>query len=114
MERETGQSCGIHHPGGIYLACTRERVHQLRIQAAKARAFDAEFYEISREEIRDLHPLLETGDVLCAMFEPLSGHVDPSGVTHAYAQGARALGAEIVRFAPVVETNRAPTAVGRW
>ena len=112
LERETGQSCGIHHPGGIYLACTRERVHQLRIQAAKARAFDAEFYEISREEIRDLHPLLETGDVLCAMFEPLSGHVDPSGVTHAYAQGARALGAEIVRFAPVVETNA--RADGSW
>jgi len=112
LERETGQSCGVHQPGGIYLACTRERVHQLRIQAAKASAFDAEFYEISRSEIRDLHPLLETDDVLCAMFEPLSGHVDPSGVTQAYAHGARQLGAEIVRFAPVVETNA--RADGSW
>ncbi|MGI9311484.1 MAG: FAD-dependent oxidoreductase, partial [bacterium] len=112
LEAETGQSCGIHQPGSIYLAQTRDRVHQLRIQAAKASAFDAEFYEISRAEIRDLHPLLQTDDVLCAMFEPLGGHVDPSGVTHAYAHGARRRGAEIHRFAPVVETS--PRADGGW
>ena len=112
LERETGQSCGVHQPGSIYLACSKDRVHQLRIQAAKASAFDAEFYEISASEIRDLHPLLEIDDVLCAMYEPLAGHVDPSGVTHAYANGARKRGAEIYRFAPVLETN--PRADGGW
>ncbi|MDD9884398.1 MAG: FAD-dependent oxidoreductase [Gammaproteobacteria bacterium] len=112
LERETGQSCGIHQPGAVYLACNKERVHQLRIQASKAAAFDAEFYEIPPGDIRDLHPLLETGDVLCAMYEPLAGHVDPSGVTHAYAHGARALGAEIVRFATVLETNALPGSKG--
>lgn len=112
LEKETGQSCGIHQPGSIYLACSKDRVHQLRIQATKASAFDAEFYEISQTEIRDLHPLLETKNVLCAMYEPLAGHVDPSGVTHAYAAGARARGAEINRFAAVLETN--PRADGSW
>ncbi len=112
LEKETGQSCGIHQPGSIYLACTRERVHQLRIQASKARAFDAEFYEISPQEILDLNPLLNLDNVLCAMYEPLSGHVDPSGVTHAYAQGARKNGAEIHRFTPVIETR--PRADGSW
>jgi dimethylglycine dehydrogenase len=112
LEKETGQSCGIHQPGSIYLACTRERVHQLKIQASKAPAFNAEFYEISPSEIRDLHPLLNLADVKCAMYEPLGGHVDPSGVTHAYAQGARKNGAAIYRFTPVVETN--PRADGSW
>ena len=112
LEKETGQSCGIHQPGSIYLACTRERVHQLRIQASKAPAFNAEFYEISPGEIMDLHPLLDLADVKCAMYEPLGGHVDPSGVTHAYAQGARKNGAEIYRFTPVVETN--PRSDGTW
>ncbi len=112
LESETGQSCGIHQPGSIYLACNKDRVHQLRIQAAKASAFDAEFYEISRTEILDLHPLLEIDTILCGMFEPLAGHVDPSGVTHAYASGARQRGAEIHRFAPVLETN--PRADGSW
>ncbi len=112
LEAETGQSCGVHQPGSIYLACQPERVHQLRIQAAKASAFDADFYEISPSEIRDLHPLLEIDDVLCAMFEPASGHVDPSGVTHAYAAGARKMGAEIHRFSPVISTTPRPG--GGW
>ena len=112
LEAETGQSCGIHQPGSIYLACNKDRVHQLRIQAAKAEAFDAEFYELSKKETLDLHPLLEIKNVLCAMYEPLAGHVDPAGVTHAYAAGARQRGAEIHRFAPVLETN--PRADGSW
>ena len=108
LEAETGQSCGLHHAGSIYLACSRDREHQLRIQASKAHAFDAEFYEISRNEALELHPLLNLDDVRCAMYEPMAGHVDPSGVTHAYAQGARKLGAQILRFTPVVETNQRP------
>ena len=112
LEKETGQSCGIQQPGSIYLACTEDRVHQLRIQAAKAHAFDAEFYEIGPQEIADLHPLLEIDNVKCAMFEPLGGHVDPSGVTHAYAKGARQMGAEIHRFSPVTATRQ--RADGGW
>ena len=112
LEKETGQSCGIHQPGSIYLACTQERVHQLRIQASKAFAFNAEFYELSPREILDLNPLLNIDDVKLAMYEPLGGHVDPSGVTYAYAQGARQNGAEIYRFTPVVETN--PREDGSW
>ena len=105
LEAETGQSCGVHQPGGIYLACTKDRVHQLRIAASKARAFDAEFYEIGEDDVRELHPLVQMDGVLCAMYEPLAGHVDPSGVTHAYAAGARQRGAEIHRFAAVRETR---------
>ena len=112
LEAETGQSCGLHHPGSIYLACTNDRVHQLRIQAAKAHAFDADFYEISLDEARELHPLLNLDNVKCAMYEPMAGHVDPSGVTHAYAHGARKNGAEVHRFTPVVETN--PRDDGTW
>ncbi len=108
LEAETGQSCGLHHPGSIYLACTKDRAHQLRLQASKAHAFDAEFYEVSQEEVLALHPLLNLDNVICSMYEPMAGHVDPSGVTHAYAQGARKLGAEIHRFTPVLETNQRP------
>jgi dimethylglycine dehydrogenase len=32
-----------------------------------------------------------------AMYDPLEGHVDPSGVTHAYAKAARMAGAEVYR-----------------
>ena len=46
------------------------------------------------------------------MFEPDGGNVDPSGVTHAYAAGARMLGAEIHRFCPVTGTEA--QADGSW
>jgi dimethylglycine dehydrogenase len=46
------------------------------------------------------------------MFEPDGGNVDPSGVTNAYAVGARQRGAEIHRFTPVIGTEPQPD--GTW
>lgn len=112
LEKETGQSCGIYQPGSLYLAQTKDREHQLRIQAAKAKYFEVEFHELSRKEAEELHPLVDFDGVRCIMFEPDGGNVDPSGVTHAYAQGARNLGAEINRFTPVTATTQ--LADGRW
>jgi dimethylglycine dehydrogenase len=105
LERETGQSCGIHRPGSLYLACTTDRAHQLRIQKAKARQFDVRFDEVTLSEAAEMHPLLDLKGVILVMHEPDGGHVDPAGVTHAYAAGARQRGAEIHRFTPVIETN---------
>ena len=48
--------------------------------------------------------MINMDGIRCAMFEPDGGFVDPSGVTHAYAAGARARGAEIHRFTPVTAT----------
>ena len=105
LEKETGQSCGIHNCGYIYLAQTMDREHQLRIQAAKARYFGFEFYELSMDEVQKMHPLVNLEGIRCAFHEPDACHVDPSGVTYAYAKGARQRGAKIHRFTPVIETN---------
>ncbi len=105
LETETGQSCGVFQPGSLYLAQTEEREHQLRLQAAKAKLYGMNFYEISREEAERLHPMVNYEGVRCIMYEPDGGNVDPSGVTAAYAAGARAMGAEIHRFTPVTATE---------
>ncbi|MDQ2067886.1 FAD-dependent oxidoreductase [Xinfangfangia sp. CPCC 101601] len=112
LEAETGQGCGIFQPGSLYLAQTQEREHQLRIQAAKARRYGMNFYEIARDEAERLHPLVNFDGIRCIMYEPDGGNVDPSGVTHAYATGARQLGAEIHRFTPVIGTEQQPD--GSW
>ncbi len=112
LERETGQGCGIFQPGALYLAQTREREHQLRIQAAKAKYFGVDFHELDRDEAERMHPLADFDGIRCIMLEPDAGNVDPSGVTHAYARGARARGAEVHRFTPVVATR--PRADGSW
>jgi dimethylglycine dehydrogenase len=105
LEAETGQGCGVFQPGSLYLAQTEAREHQLRLQAAKAKRYGMNFYEVSRAEAERLHPLANFDGIRCIMYEPDGGNVDPSGVTAAYAAGARQRGAEIHRFTPVTATE---------
>jgi dimethylglycine dehydrogenase len=112
LEAETGQSCGVFQPGSLYLAQTEDRAHQLRLQEAKARRWGMNFHEVSRDEAERLHPLVDFDGVRLIMFEPDGGNVDPSGVTNAYAVGARQRGAEIHRFTPVIATEAQPD--GTW
>ncbi|WP_298917990.1 FAD-dependent oxidoreductase [uncultured Roseobacter sp.] len=112
LEAETGQSCGVFQPGSLYLAQTVEREHQLRLQAAKAKLYNMNFHEVSRDEAERLHPLVNFDGIRCIMWEPDGGNVDPSGVTNAYATGARQNGAEIIRFCPVIGTEQQPD--GSW
>lgn len=112
LEAETGQGCGIFQPGSLYLAQTEAREHQLRLQEAKARRYKMNFYEVARDEAERLHPLVDFDGIRCIMYEPEGGNVDPSGVTAAYAAGARQRGAEIHRFKPVTATEAQPD--GSW
>ena len=112
LEAETGQSCGVFQPGSLYLAQTEAREHQLRLQAAKAKLYGMNFHEVSRDEAERLHPLVNFDGIRCIMWEPDGGNVDPSGVTNAYAVGARQRGAEIHRFTPVTGTDQQPD--GSW
>ena len=112
LEAETGQGCGVFQPGSLYLAQTQAREHQLRLQAAKAKLYGMNFHEVSRDEAERLHPLVDFDGIRCIMWEPDGGNVDPSGVTAAYAAGARARGAEIHRFTPVTATEPQPD--GSW
>lgn len=112
LEAETGQGCGIFQPGSLYLAQTEAREHQLRLQEAKARRYGMNFHEVSRAEAERLHPLVNFDGIRCIMFEPDGGNVDPSGVTQAYAAGARQRGAEILRFTAVTGTEA--QADGSW
>ncbi|WP_299958981.1 FAD-dependent oxidoreductase [uncultured Roseobacter sp.] len=112
LEAETGQSCGVFQPGSLYLAQTEAREHQLRLQAAKAKLYGMNFHEVSRAEAERLHPLVNYDGIRCIMWEPDGGNVDPSGVTNAYAAGARQNGAEIIRFCPVTGTEQQPD--GTW
>ena len=112
LEAETSQSCGVFQPGSLYLAQTENREHQLRLQAAKAKLYGMNFYEVDRAEAERLHPLVNYDGIRCIMYEPDGGNVDPSGVTNAYATGARQRGAEIHRFTPATGTEQQPD--GSW
>ncbi len=106
LEAETGQDCGVFQPGSLYLAQTDNRSHQLHLQAAKAKLYGMNFKEISRSKAEELHPLVNFAGIRTIMWEPDGGNVDPSGVTNAYAAGARKKGAKIYRFTPVIGTTQ--------
>ncbi len=112
IEAISGQSCGIHLTGGLMLAGTPERLDFLKTAHARGRLLGLESEFVSIEEAKRRHPLIETKHFLGALFDPYEGHIDPSGVTHAYAKAAQKGGAEVDRFTPVVELH--PEADGGW
>jgi dimethylglycine dehydrogenase len=112
IERISGQSCGVHITGGILLAGTRERVDWLRMAKARGRYLGMELEIISVDEAAKLFPLMDKKHFKGAMYDPIEGHVDPYGVTHAYAKSAQIGGAEIVRQTRVTELKSRPD--GTW
>ncbi|MGA3157804.1 MAG: FAD-dependent oxidoreductase [Steroidobacteraceae bacterium] len=112
IERISGQSCGVHITGGIMLAGTPERVDWLKMAQARGRYLGMELELLSVAETKKIYPLLDEAHFLGAMYDPIEGHVDPYGVTHAYAKSAQIAGAEIVRQTRVVDTKA--RADGSW
>ena len=112
IERISGQSCGVHITGGIMLAGTRERLDWLKMAKARGRYLGMELELVSVAEAKKLFPLLEERHFVGAMFDPVEGHVDPYGVTHAYARSAQLAGAEVVRRTRVVDLKSRPD--GTW
>ncbi|MEO8363378.1 MAG: FAD-dependent oxidoreductase [Ilumatobacteraceae bacterium] len=101
IEAESGQYCSIHLPGGLMLASDRERMDWLRMAQARGRYLGMELEIISAKEAKEYFPLLEEKYFVGALYDPVEGHVDPTGVTNAYAICARNRGAEIYRHTKV-------------
>ncbi len=112
LEALTGLSCGLHHVGGVTLADNRDRFDMLLAERAKHRYMGLETEIVGPDEIAQLAPIVNTDGILGALYDPLDGHLDPSGTTHAYARAARMGGAEIHLHTKVLETNPRPD--GTW
>jgi len=112
LEKISGQSCGMHLTGGLMLAGTRERLDWLKMTQARGRYLGMELDLISVDEAARLFPLMNKRHFVGALFDPIEGHVDPWGVTQAYAKAAQLNGAEIVRHTRVVDLQ--PRSDGSW
>ena len=95
IERVSGQDCSIHLPGGLMLADTEVRMDFLRMAQSRGRYLGMDLELISAREAQDLFPLLDPQYFVGALYDPVEGHVDPTGVTRAYAKCAQLAGAEI-------------------
>jgi dimethylglycine dehydrogenase len=112
IEEVSGHSVGMHNTGGFYLASNNDWYDYLKRERSKARymGLDQEF--ISLEEVARLHPLIDPSRYIAALWDPLDGDIDPSGVTYAYAKAAKVHGASYHTHTPVIETNQ--RADGSW
>ena len=112
LEAITGMSCGLHHVGGITLADNQDRFDMLLAERAKHRFMGLETEIVTPEEIAKIAPITNLDGIIGALYDPLDGHLDPSGTTHAYAKAARMGGATIETHCMVRETNQ--RADGTW
>ncbi|MFZ2099420.1 MAG: FAD-dependent oxidoreductase, partial [Oricola sp.] len=112
LEKLTGQSCSLHLVGGFQMADTPERMDFLRLVHAKCRYLGMDTELVTPSEAKAMFPIMDETNFVGALWDPVEGHLDPSGTTHAYAKAAKMLGAEIVLRNPVKElTQRAD---GTW
>ncbi len=102
LEAETGQAVDWHEVGSLRLACSPERVMELKRLATMAKSFGLPMDIISATRAQEMFPLMTTVDVLAAAFLPTDGYIDPASVTQAIAKGARSRNAVFVENTKVV------------
>ena len=106
LEEISGQSCSLHLTGGIMMADSPERMDFLRRTHARGRCLGMETELITPSEAKKMFPLMDETNFVGALWDPVEGHLDPSGTTHAYAKAAKVLGAEIELRNPVIEITQ--------
>ena len=106
IEELSEQSCGLHLTGGVMMADSPERMDFLRLAHARGRYLGMDTELITPSEAKAMFPLMDETNFVGAMWDPVEGHLDPSGTTHAYAKAARKLGAEISLRNRVVELTQ--------
>ncbi len=95
LELETGQATGWKMNGGLRLACSPERVTEIKRQITMARSFGLEMHFLTPREALELCPIINVEDLAGAAFLPTDGQANPADLTQALAKGARSKG---IRF----------------
>jgi glycine cleavage system aminomethyltransferase T/glycine/D-amino acid oxidase-like deaminating enzyme len=107
LEAETGQATGFKQTGSLALASTEGRFEELKRGASMARCFGLEVGILTPLEAARLWPLLETGDLVGAVYLPKDGQTNPIDTTQALARGARKYGVRIIENCRVAAIHTA-------
>jgi dimethylglycine dehydrogenase len=92
--------------GSVRLAHSRERMQEFARAVGMGRSQGMALELLGPGEVRGKYPFLETHDLAGALYDPADGDIDPAQLTQALAKGARALGAQILRFSPATGVSR--------
>ncbi len=96
LEDETGQATGYRSPGSISVAADEERWEEIMRGATMAASFDVETEVIDMDRAKELFPLLNTDDLVGALYIPRDGVTSPVDTTMALIKGAKNRGARVI------------------
>ena len=106
IERESGQSVGMHMTGGLTLAGTQDRWEWLQ---SAYRIFQTMGIEdvrlVTPDEAVSLCPIMSGEGILGGLWADREGYIDTTGTVQAYAKAAKLHGAEVIEGNRVMELN---------
>ena len=107
VEKESGQSIGMHMTGGMTLAGTPDRWEWLQSAYRTFQSIGIEdVHLITPEEAGELCPIMSTHGILGGMWAEREGYIDTTGTVHAYAGAAKKRGAQVIEHNRVLELNQ--------
>jgi glycine cleavage system aminomethyltransferase T/glycine/D-amino acid oxidase-like deaminating enzyme len=95
LEAEVGLGTGWNQSGALWIAASDDRMVQLLRTADMAQAQGVETHVISVAEAAARWPLMESADLVGAVWLPNDAKANPADITQALARGARQLGVQI-------------------
>jgi 4-methylaminobutanoate oxidase (formaldehyde-forming) len=95
LEKKINHSAGLRLNGALSIAENKGRWQELKRQATTAQLYNVDVKILSKDQIKNDYPIINTEDVLGGILMPGDGAADPSGVTHMLAKAAKMEGAKI-------------------
>lgn len=101
MEEETGYTADWRETGSLRVATEPGRIHEFRAIAAIADSVGLEVEIVEPQRAAEICPVIDPRNVVCALWVPSDGYVQPNSLTNAYASAARDLGVTVSTHSPV-------------
>ncbi|MEJ2176704.1 MAG: FAD-dependent oxidoreductase, partial [Gammaproteobacteria bacterium] len=107
IEKESGQSIGLHMTGGITVASAPARWEWLQSAYRIFQTIGIEdCYLMTPEEVKEKCPIMDVDGVIGGLWADREGYVDTTGTVHAYAGAAKKRGATVMEHNRVLELNQ--------
>ncbi len=106
LSEKTGQDTGWKEVGSLRVAASQDRWMEFKKAHTAARSFGFDMELLSPNDIKNLYPLAETGDLVGAAYIADDGYVDPNSLTQAFARGIRMNGGKIFEGVQVTGFTR--------
>jgi len=103
LEAETGQGTGYVRNGSLTIATNKERLSEIKRGASMAKVAGFPCDVLEPDQAKEIWPLMNTDDVVGAIYLPNDGMASPVDLTNALAKGARTGGAQIFENTKVID-----------